>query len=368
MFDCIIVGAGPAGGTAAYHLAKRGCSVLLLEKAELPRYKPCGGGVSPAVQEWFDFDLTPAISLKVNSVCYTWNQGDPVEVNLEVPPIWMVRREVFDYFLVKQAIAQGAQLRDKTAVTGIEWQGAYWQVNTADEPVTGRYAIAADGAKGPMAQWLGFSQRKYTMGSALEAEIPTKQQALTSAYFELGMIKKGYGWNFPKIDGYSIGVGRFWGKSPEKFKQKLAAYANMFNVDSITAKPYGHPIYLWNGNQKLHAENAVLAGEAACVVDPFTAEGIRPSIFSGLRAAHAIAEAIAGDINALEKYTTTMKEEWGAEMIWAQRIAQAFYNFPSIGYKAGIKQRSNTITMTKIFAGERRYSDAAKSALKRLLG
>ncbi|MBC6474323.1 MAG: geranylgeranyl reductase family protein [Hormoscilla sp. GM102CHS1] len=367
MFDCIIVGAGPAGGTAAYHLAKRGCSVLLLEKSSLPRYKPCGGGVSSAVQEWFDFDLTPAISLKVNSVCYTWNQGDPVEVNLEVPPIWMVRREVFDYFLVKQAIAQGAQLRDKTAVTGIEWQGVYWQVNTADEPVTGRYAIAADGAKGPMAKWLGFSQRKSTMGSALEAEIPTEQQELTSAYFELGAIKKGYGWNFPKTDGYSIGVGRFWRKSPEKFKHKLVEYANIFNVDGIN-KPYGHPIYLWNGNQKIHAQNAVLAGEAACVVDPFTAEGIRPSIFSGMRAAHAIAEAIAGDINALEKYTTTMKEEWGAEMIWPQRIAQAFYNFPSIGYKAGIKQKSNTITMTKIFAGERRYSDAAKSALKRLMG
>jgi len=368
MFDCIIVGAGPAGGTAAYHLAKRGCSVLLLEKAELPRYKPCGGGVSPAVQKWFDFDLTPAISFKINSVCYTWNQGDPVEVNLDVPPIWMVRREVFDYFLVKQAIAQGAQLRDKTAVTGIEWQGACWQVNTASEPVTGRYLIAADGAKGPMAKWLGFPQRKYTMGSALEAEIPTEQQKLTSAYFELGMIKKGYGWNFPKTDGYSIGVGRFWGRTPEKFKQKLAAYAKMFNVDELAAKPYGHPIYLWNGNQKLHTENAVLAGEAAGVVDPFTAEGIRPSIFSGMGAAYAIAEAIAGDINALEKYTTTIKEEWGAEMIWAQGIAQAFYNFPSIGYKAGIKQQSNTITMTKIFAGERRYSDAAKSALKRLLG
>ncbi|WP_309738207.1 FAD-dependent oxidoreductase, partial [Chamaesiphon sp. OTE_20_metabat_361] len=47
MFDCIIVGAGPAGGSAAYHLAKQGRSVLVLEKDALPRYKPCGGGVSP---------------------------------------------------------------------------------------------------------------------------------------------------------------------------------------------------------------------------------------------------------------------------------------------------------------------------------
>ena len=62
MFDCIIVGAGPAGGTAAYHLAKRGYSVLILEKESLPRYKPCGGGVSPQSAQWFDFDFSPAIS------------------------------------------------------------------------------------------------------------------------------------------------------------------------------------------------------------------------------------------------------------------------------------------------------------------
>lgn len=63
-FDCIVVGAGPAGATAAYHLAKRGRSVLILEKAALPRYKPCAGGVSPAIAEWFDFDFTPAIAAR----------------------------------------------------------------------------------------------------------------------------------------------------------------------------------------------------------------------------------------------------------------------------------------------------------------
>jgi len=51
MYDCIIVGAGPSGTAAAYHLAKRGRSVLLIERAKLPRYKPCGGGVSPQIAE-----------------------------------------------------------------------------------------------------------------------------------------------------------------------------------------------------------------------------------------------------------------------------------------------------------------------------
>lgn len=108
MFDCIIVGAGPAGGTAAYHLAKKGRSVLVLEKETLPRYKPCGGGVSPVVADWFDFDFSPAISLKVKTVRYTWNMEDVVLADLQTPePIWMVRRDIFDHFLIQQAQNKG---------------------------------------------------------------------------------------------------------------------------------------------------------------------------------------------------------------------------------------------------------------------
>ena len=130
MFDCIIVGSGPAGASAAYHLAKNGRSVLVLEKETLPRYKPCGGGVSPIVQEWFDFDFTPAISLKINSICYTWKKGDLVEVKLQnKQPIWMVRREIFDYFIIQKAQKQGAEIRDKTRVIGIEFKN-----NNATEP------------------------------------------------------------------------------------------------------------------------------------------------------------------------------------------------------------------------------------------
>jgi flavin-dependent dehydrogenase len=70
MFDGIIVGAGPAGSTAAYQLAKQGRSVLVLEKASLLRNKP-RGGVSGAIAQWLDFDRTPAISLKANKISYT---------------------------------------------------------------------------------------------------------------------------------------------------------------------------------------------------------------------------------------------------------------------------------------------------------
>lgn len=368
MYDCIVVGAGPAGGTAAYHLAKRGRSVLVLEKESLPRYKPCGGGVSPQVAQWFDFDFTPAISLKTNSLRFTWNLGDPVEAELDNnEPIWMVRRDVFDHFLVQQAQKQGATLQDCTEVSGIEFKDDRWLVKAgADaEPIAARYLIAADGSKGPMARWLGFRERKRRLAGALEAEA-TVPIAGPQVHFEFGMVKNGYIWNFPKADGYSIGIGTFRGGEPQDFKAILTEYAAAFGVDLQQTRQYGHPIGLWDGDQALHTQNALLAGEAACVVDPMTAEGIRPSIFSGMKAAEAIDAALSGNLNALEQYSEVMAREWGSDMAWAQRLAGLFYRVPGIGYKVGVKRPTAPERMGQILRGELRYRDVANRALKRL--
>ncbi|MBE9178452.1 geranylgeranyl reductase family protein [Oculatella sp. LEGE 06141] len=367
MYDCIVVGAGPAGGSAAYHLAKRGRSVLILEKESLPRYKPCGGGVSPQVAQWFDFDFSPAISIKVDAIRCTWKMGDPVDAKLNTPePIWMVRRDVFDHFLVQQAQKQGAELKDSIEVTGIEFKSDRWQVNTSNGPFEARYLIAADGAKGPMAKWLGFKERKRRLAGALEAEAPAQLSGSQSAHFEFGLVKNGYVWNFPKADGYSVGVGTFRGGEPQDFKAILNEYATLFGIDMKTAKQFGHPICLWDGDQKLHTQNAVLAGEAACVVDPFTAEGIRPSIFTGVKAAEAIDQALAGNANALADYTETVSKEWGTDMAWAQRLSGVFYRVPGIGYKVGVKRPGAAERMGKILCGEMKYGDVASRALKRL--
>jgi geranylgeranyl reductase family protein len=367
MFDCIIVGAGPAGGTAAYHLAKKGRSVLVLEKEALPRYKPCGGGVSPVVAEWFDFDFSPAISLKVSTIRYTWNMKDPVEAELKTTePIWMVRRDIFDHFLIQQAQKQGAELRESTEVTGIEFKDSHWQVNTAAGSVQGRYLIAADGAKGPMAKWLGFKERKRTLGGALEAEAITPIKNGHMAHFEFGMVKNGYIWNFPKADGYSIGIGAFRGGESQNLREIVAEYSAMFGVNFKSIKQFGHPLCLWNGDQILHTQNALLAGEAACVVDPFTAEGIRPSMFSGLKASEAIHQALSGDANALENYTKIMAQEWGADMAWAQRLAGVFYRLPGVGYRLGVKRPTATQKFGQILSGKLGYKDIADNAIKKL--
>jgi geranylgeranyl reductase family protein len=279
----------------------------------------------------------------------------------------MVRRDLFDHFLVQQAQKQGAELQDNTEVTGIEFKSDHWQVNTANGPVTGRYLIAADGAKGPMAKWLGFKERKRRLAGTLEAEAPGNVQDSNVAHFEFGMMKNGYIWNFPKADGYSLSVSTFLGGEPQDFKKTLSEYSTQFAIDIKSSKQYEHALCLWDGNQTLHTQNALLAGEAACVVDPFTAEGIRPSIFTGVKAAEAIDAAIAGDINALERYSEVISEEWGVDMAWAQKLAGAFYRFPGIGYKVGVKRPSAPQRIGKILCGELRYGDVAGRALKKLV-
>jgi geranylgeranyl reductase family protein len=367
IFDCIVVGAGPAGGSAAYHLAKRGRSVLILERAALPRYKVCSGGVSPAIGRWFDFDFSPVITTKVTQIRYTWRTEDPVEATLNTPePMWMVQRDQFDHFIVQQAQAIGAELRDQTPVQGIEFKGDHWQVNTANGPVLAKYLIAADGANGPMAKWLGFSQPKGRMGAVMEVANVSSTN-ISNAQFDFGGIKNGFIWALPKGSNYSIGVGTFRG-GEENLTAALTDYARKLGLNANQAAIHQHPMLMWDGDVQLHGRNALLAGEAAGLSDPFTAEGVRPAMFSGVKAAESIDAALSGDANALSQYSATLQSEWGRDMVWAQKLAGLFYRAPGLGYKVGVKRPSATAKLLQIMCGELRYADVAGYALKKLSG
>jgi geranylgeranyl reductase family protein len=366
--DCLIIGAGPAGATAAYHLARLGRRVLLIEKAPLPRVKPCGGGVSPEVSRWLPFDLAPAASTQVTRLRFTWEMGSPVEGDFGTrEPIWMVRRERFDQLIVDQAVALGAELKDANAATGFRWANHRWIVETPMGDFEGKYVIAADGALGKTAKMLGFPAMKHTLAGALEGEAHCEMKDSHTAHLDFGTIPNGYLWAFPKADGWSMGAGIFRGRQKRNLHEALEVYAPTFGIIPSGMSIAGHPIKLWDGDQVLHTQNALIAGEAACLADPFTAEGIRPSIFSGFVAAHSVHDALSGKDRALESYTRRIHEEWGSEMRWARRVAKLFYSMPAVAYRFVVRESGAIHRMGQLLCGEARYSEVAQHAIARIL-
>jgi geranylgeranyl reductase family protein len=369
MFDCIIVGAGPGGSSSAYHLAKKGHSVLVLDKANFPRHKSCGGGVSPAIAKWFDFDFSFVVQNQVSQVKYTFKMGDPAEVKLRgITPMWMVQRSEFDNFLIEQAISQGVEFKSGVEVQGVKLEKDTWQVSTSHGQFEGKYLIAADGANSMMAKLLGFTESEKFVAASLQVPGEVSDRDKITGFFDFGSLKNGFMWCFPKKDGYSFSAA--YVRNPKgdtnELKKQLHKYAELFNLDPSQGEYTEHSLNLWQENRPLHSDRALLVGEAAGIVDPLIGEGIRPAVYTGVQAAIAVSKAISGDTNALVNYSQTINQEWGANLAKADFLAGIFFKAPKIAYKIGVKRPSAGQLMGKILCGELSYSQVADKATKKL--
>ncbi|MEM9539779.1 MAG: geranylgeranyl reductase family protein [Cyanobacteria bacterium P01_E01_bin.42] len=369
MLDCIIIGAGPGGGSAAYHLAKRGRKVLVVDKAKLPRPRPCGGGVSPAVAQWFDFDFSEAIAAKVNRVRFTWKHDDPVEAELETEPMWMVRRDVFDRLLLAEAQKLGAEVREETEIIALEFNGSAWQIRTPQGNFEATYAIGADGAMGICAQQFGLEVGEVRPGGVLDIQAPP--EAIDTVRFDFGSLNKGFIWDFPQGTSHSASAVMMRGTAkPRDIKKQLLNYAAKLNLNETQFTYYDVPTKLWREDLVLHGQNALLVGDAAGLADPLLAEGIRPALLSGMKAAEAIDRALSGDRDSLENYTRVLQEEWGKDMGYAKTWGDFFYNkfnIPGMSsqiYKIGVKRPIAAKIMSQILCGEKRYSDVGEQVIK----
>jgi geranylgeranyl reductase family protein len=328
MFDGIIVGAGPAGSTAAYHRANQGRSVLVLEKASLLRNKPCGG-VSGAIAQWLDFDRTPAISLKANKINYTWKMQDPVKVERD-SPMWMVQRDVFDNFLIKQAQKTGAELRDSTEVKEIEFKNSVWEVKTNSEPVSGRYLIAAEGAGGLMTKWLRLKEPKLCLRACLE----TRSIKGESLNYDFGIIKKGWIWSFPQADGYSLSIAAMGGDKPKDIKNILADYATKCGADVSVTNVREHSMSLWDGIANCGSKMRRWLELRPVSPTPCPVRGFGLPFLAALRSLRRSIELLEVPATPRKQYTQTIAQESATDRVWAGRLAGAFSQFTK---KLGLK-------------------------------
>ncbi len=369
--DVAIIGAGAAGTSAAFHLAKAGKKVALLEKLNDNKIKPCGGGMASSVQNLFPFDLKQAVDEVITNVEFTWYLSD--KVTAELPgsaPFWIVRREKLDSLIRNHAINEGSEILKPFNVNSLQRiDNHHWIISSSEGmTVEAKTIVVADGSSSPWPKRLGLGPPNQHHATTISVRLEGKGNLEKgTARFEFGLVKHGFAWAFPLNNGVNVGVGTFIGKQTVNCHSILEEFLPNIGFNPKDGERTSKNLRVWNGHYPLHSKGILAVGDAASLCDPFLAEGLRPAILSGCEAAHAITHWLDGDIKSLNSYTKTMRLKWGDSMAWGRRIAHVFYRFPSVGYQLGIKRPTAPQRIAEILSGKMGYGDIAQRVIRRLL-
>jgi geranylgeranyl reductase family protein len=327
-YDVAVIGAGPAGSTAARGLAAAGLHTALIERERLPRYKSCAGGIPARTARQLPFSIEPVIEDRVSVIDVSYF-GRPQFVQHGAEAFaYMVMRDRFDQVLASEAARAGARLIEGCAVRSIEDCSNHFRLMTEAGPLHADFVVGADGANSLVARTSGLG-RGLSEAAALEAEVAAPRAALArwraAVNIDLGYRPSGYGWVFPKQRLLSVGVVRPRGQA-RRLRDELARYLGRLDLDGASVERLvGHKVLFRRGNEPIAGDGTLLTGDAAGLVDEFTEEGIFYAIRSGGLAALAIRESLAAGRRDLRAYERAVDRELMPELRAARTIAALFY-------------------------------------------
>jgi geranylgeranyl reductase family protein len=320
-YDAIVVGAGPAGSTAAYRLACAGANVLLFDRARFPRDKPCGGGVTGRAARLLPFSIEPIVEHVVAAVDLRLRYGRTFARASGEPLVYMTQRKRLDHFLVQKAVEAGAELREDVKVSDLEARPGGVSV----EGVEAEVVIGADGVNGVTARALGLGGNR-VVGVALEGNLSYANMD-RSAYegrlaLELGVVPGGYGWVFPKGDHANFGVGG-WEEEGPRLRDHLRRLceAHGLSFDDLE-ELRGYRLPLREPRSTMACGRALLVGDAAGLIDPVSGDGMFEGFLSSQYAAEAVLDVLQGRAESLDPYgprlakrlATHLWASWGAKV------------------------------------------------------
>ncbi|WHZ23144.1 MAG: Geranylgeranyl reductase [Nitrospira sp.] len=345
-YDVVIVGMGPAGATAAATLSRGGLAVLGLDKEAHPRYKVCGGGLSARVDQLLEPEFHSVVEHRVNGVQFVYCGQDPLLIESAQPIAYMVMRDRFDHYLVRQAVCAGSEIRNGEGVVGVRQGSDGVEVATEQGRYRAKIVIGADGANSVVARHL-FPKRSLYRAPALESEVFIGDDrhfpSPTTILVDVGAASHGYGWIFPKQGRLSVGVGEFRRKSTglrETFDRFVRGARGLTGL--AVPRPVGHPIPAFSEGEDGQGERkdgqfvngrACLVGDAGHLVDPLFGEGIYYAIRSGQLAARAILANAHDHRLSLAEYQAALDRDILPDFRVTARIARVIYAFPRLGFK-----------------------------------
>lgn len=339
--DVIVVGAGPAGSAAAICLAKKGRDVLLLDRQSFPRDKACGDGIPPgSIAVLSDLGLEDNISeagfYPIRKLLLSTPGGH--SLNLKFTPkkagmdFFIAPRMHFDYLLQQQAVKCGAEFCQAQVTTpildGSRVVGVRANINGENKEILGRVVLGADGATSAIARALSpnIKQEDTARIVAVRAYIEDlKILPYTVEFYWYKDILPGYAWIFPlDKNRANIGIGMRVDCFRKKKQSLESLLADFLNRPAIKARLADggrlQNIKSWPLNlasakniQRVY-HGALLIGDAASLIDPFSGEGIHNALISARIAAGVVHQALEkGDVSpaALSAYEQECRKTFG---------------------------------------------------------
>jgi len=359
-YDAVIVGGGPAGSSAAYHLAARGRRVLVIDKARFPREKVCGDGLTPrAVKQ-----LT---ALGIATDGPEWARAEGLRiigggVTLELPwpdlnawpHVGLVQTRLdFDSLLLDHARKAGAEVWEETEVTGslVDKDGVVTGVsfkNGDRGEVEAPIVIASDGVANRFGIPLGIHRvENRPMGVAVRTYFrsPRASDDYLESYLELWAgqdLLPGYGWIFPVPDG-TVNVGLGLLNTSKHFQsvdyKKLlwdwvAGLPKEWGLtrENQVGKIRGGSLPMGFNRAPLARPGLMLIGDAAGAVNPFNGEGIAYAMETAAIAAEVADAALdVGDPRALRAYPDRLRDEYEGYFILGRTFVKLIGNAAVMG-------------------------------------
>ncbi len=339
MYDVIVLGLGPAGSTAAYHLGGKGLEVLAVDKAVFPRYKSCGGCISVKVPNLLDFDISDLIEETVFGATFTYRCTRPMDIISDRPVGYNVMRDRFDHRLVEKAKEQGVKVLEGRRVCEVLEDGDGVSIRCEDgETFQARFLVGADGASGPCGRFFRMNKRRAAV--SITAEVPYNRADFPKPpgrlFIDFGGVPFGYGWIFPKKDFLSVGIAgdtdRVRGGIKNFFDSFVKGHEVLRGFDIKERVGWTVPTF-YEGAGPMVRGRVLLAGDAGHLVDPFLGEGIYYAILTAKKAAGVIWGAMASGSRDLSPYQQWLEKEVYPEFHAAGRIGDLVYNHPRLWYR-----------------------------------
>jgi geranylgeranyl reductase family protein len=384
-YDVIVVGAGPAGSTAAYDCSKQGLKTLLLEKYKLPREKPCGGAVMYRALRIIEGKMPcDLVEQKIYGLRFILPDGKKTEFISDKMIGITVFRDRFDEFLANRAADAGAELIDNTPVVSASVSSQSANVRLADgSELSSKYLIGADGVNSIVSRTLGLRPKRKDLtklGLGMEADFHVGKEGVEKAtngnpsILEMCPVegRVSYGWVFPKRDHLAIGVAGA-GVHMRALRPQFDSFCRTTEKRlGVTLNPEKRRTYFLGGDglgSKNVTTRALLIGDAAGFVDPLMGEGIAYAMQSGVFAASVIKKAFDEnqyDEETLSEYQDLCQNEFASNFALATQVGVRGSSLAEFILPRATGHKLASKIMTMVARGEIGYADIPYFVLRKL--